>query len=192
MVASRVPEQSTSERFKRHSLLQALHRRGTSSRLQLARELRISNSRVCNLIDGMVGEGLIREEQVGEQRRGRRGVGVRLSPRFGHLLGFDMEAKRLRLVVTDFAGQIVWQTRKTLRPPRSRQMFVDQILSFVESSISDVKSKFPRLMGMGLAASGVIDTHKGVILHYDLVPHAVNVPILELIREQVNLPCVME
>jgi predicted NBD/HSP70 family sugar kinase len=192
MVASRVPEQSTSERFKRHSLLQALHRRGTSSRLQLARELRISNSRVCNLIDGMVGEGLIREEQVGEQRRGRRGVGVRLNPRFGHLLGFDMEAKRLRLVVTDFAGQIVWQTRKTLRPPRNRQMFIDQVLSFVETSISDVKSKFPRLMGMGLAASGVIDTQKGVILHYDLVPHAVNVPILELIREHVNLPCVME
>ena len=192
MVASRVPEQSTSERFKRHSLLQALHRRGTSSRLQLARELCISNSRVCNLIDGMVDEGLICEEQVGEQRRGRRGVGVRLNPRFGHLLGFDMEAKRLRLVVTDFAGQIVWQTRKTLRPPRSRQMFIDQVLSFVESSISDVKSKFPRLIGMGLAASGVIDTHRGVILHYDLVPHAVNVPILELIREQVNLPCVME
>jgi predicted NBD/HSP70 family sugar kinase len=119
-------------------------------------------------------------------------VGVRLNPRFGHLLGFDMEAKRLRLVVTDFAGQIVWQTRKSLRPPRNRQMFIDQILSFVESSISDVKSKFPRLMGMGLAASGVIDVHKGVILHYDLVPHAVNVPILELIREHVSLPCVME
>ena len=192
MVASRLPEQSTSERFKRHSLLQALHRRGTSSRLQLARELQISNSRVCNLIDGMVGEGLLREEQVGEQRRGRRGVGVRLNPRFGHLLGFDMEAKRLRLVVTDFAGQIVWQTRKSLRPARSRQIFIDQILSFVESDIPEVKPKFPRLMGMGLAASGVIDTHKGIILHYDLVPHAINVPLRELIHEQVRLPCVME
>src|SRR5205814_9374108 len=103
-------EQATSVRFMRHSLLQALHRRESSSRLQLARELCISNSRVCSLIDGMVDEGLIREEQVGEQRRGRRGVGVRLNPRFGHLLGFDMEAKRLRLVVTDFAGQIAWQT----------------------------------------------------------------------------------
>src|SRR5580765_5177563 len=115
-------EHSTNERFKRNSLLQALHRCGVSSRLQLARELSISNSRVCDLIEGMVEEGLMLEEQVGEQRRGRRGVGVRLNPRYGHLLGFDMEAKRLRLVVTDFAGQIVWQTRKTLRPPRNRQM----------------------------------------------------------------------
>jgi N-acetylglucosamine repressor len=192
MVAPRVPEQSTSERFKRHSLLQTLHRRGISSRLQLARELRISNSRVCDLVEGMVDEGLLREDQVNAQRRGRRGVDVRLNPRFGHLLGFDMEAKRLRLVVTDFAGQVVWQTRKSLRPPRSRQMFVDQILSFVQSALSKVKPKFPRLLGMGLAASGVIDTHKGVILHYDLVPEAVNLPLLHLIREQVRLPCVME
>src|SRR5215470_19421936 len=100
MVAARTSKRSHSERFKRHSLLQAMHRRGVSSRLQLARELRISNSRVCDLIEGMVEEGLLREEQVGEQRRGRRGVAVRLNPRFGHLLGFDMEAKRLRLIVT--------------------------------------------------------------------------------------------
>ena len=191
MVARRASMQSTSERFKRHSLLQAMHRKGTSSRLQLARELRISNSRVCDLIEGMVAEGLLHEDQIGEQRRGRRGVAVRLNPRFGHLLGFDMEAKRLRLVVTDFAGKIVWKTRKSLRPARSRQTFVDQILSFVGGAISEVKPLFPRLMGMGLAASGVIDTHKGVILHYDPVPEAVNLPLRELIHEHVGLPCVM-
>src|SRR3954468_8317292 len=128
MVAARASEQSTSERFKRHSLLQALHRRGTSSRLQLARELCISNSRVCSLIDGMVDEGLLREEQVGEQRRGRRGVGVRLNPKHGHLLGFDMEAKRPRLGLTDFGGAVVWQTRKGVPPPRDRKGFVDQIV----------------------------------------------------------------
>jgi len=192
MVASRAVEQSTSERFKRHSLLQALHRRGTSSRLQLARELRISNSRVCDLVEGMVDEGLLCEEQASAQRRGRRGVDVRLNPGFGHMLGFDMEAKRLRLVVTDFAGQIVWQTRKSVRRPRNRQMFLDQILSFIDSALKVVKAKFPRLLGIGLAASGVIDPNRGVILHYDMVPQAVNLPLRDLIREQVKLPCVME
>src|SRR6185437_13387337 len=117
----------------------------TSSRLQLARELRISNSRVCDLIDGMVAERLLREEQIGDQRRGRGGVRVQLNPRFGHLLGFDMEAKRLRLVVTDFAGEIVWQTRKNLRPPRNRAGFIDQIRSFITDALAEVKPRFSRL-----------------------------------------------
>src|SRR6185437_9147932 len=163
----------------------------TSSRLQLARELRISNSRVCDLIDGMVAERLLREEQIGEQRRGRGGVEVRLNPRFGHLLGFDMEAKRLRLVVTDFAGEVVWQRRKNLRPQRGRQAFVDQILTFIMDAMAEVKPKFPRLMGIGLAASGVIDPQRGIILHYDFVPEAANLPLRDLIHDKVGLPCVM-
>ena len=183
---------SSSERFKRNSLLQALHRRGVSSRLQLAGQLQISNSRVCDLVDRMVEEGLLREEQTGEQRRGRGGVRVQINPRFGHLLGFDMEAKRLRLVVTDFAGAIVWETRKNLRPPRNRQAFIEQILSFINDAISEVKPKFARLLGIGLAASGVIDSRRGVILHYDPVPQAIELPLRDLVKQQVKLPCVME
>ena len=115
-------EHSGSERAKRHRLLHALHRRGTASRLHLAKELRISNSRVCDLIEHMVEQGLLREEigTANRQRRGRRGVSVGLNPTFGHLLGFDMEAKRLRLVVANFSGEIVWERRKALRPPKDR------------------------------------------------------------------------
>ena len=93
MVAER-SEHSGSERAKRHRLLHALHRRGTASRLHLAKELRISNSRVCDLIEHMVEQGLLREDaaSANRQRRGRRGVSVGLNPAFGHLLGFDMEA----------------------------------------------------------------------------------------------------
>jgi predicted NBD/HSP70 family sugar kinase len=190
--SSAVPDLSTSERAKRNALLQALHRRGTSSRLQLARELRISNSRVCDLIDGMVAEGLLREEQVGEQRRGRRGVGVRLNPKHGHLLGFDMEAKRLRLVVTDFAGTVVWQTRKAIRPARDRDGFVDQIVGFLKAAMAELKPQFGKLMGIGLAASGVIDVRRGMILHYDLVPAAANLPLRDVVHDALRLPCVME
>ena len=43
-----------------------------------------------------------------------------------------------------------------------------------------------------MAASGVIDLKHGVILHYDPVPHAVNVPLRDLVKKELKLPCVME
>src|SRR5687768_149932 len=186
--------QSKSEKVKRHSLLLALHRRGSSSRLALARELHFSNSRVCDLVQGMVSEGLLHEEISGrgEERRGRRGVSVRLNPGYGHLLGFDMEARRLRLVVTDFAGQVVWSARKPLHVPDDRQGLIDTILGFIDESLEQIRPKFTRLLGFGLAASGVIDTRRGVILHYDPIPQAVNLPLRDLISEHLGLPCVME
>ena len=187
-------QSSKSELTKRHSLLQALHRRGTTSRLRLARELNISNSRVCNLVDNMLEEGLLRESSDRDisERRGRRGVELRLNPTFGHLIGFDMEAKRLRMVVTDFSGEVVWKQRKAFHPPKGRQALLDELVDFLESGIKETKSRFPRLMGIGLAASGVVDLRRGMILHYDLIPQAVNIPLRELISEHFKLPCVME
>src|SRR5437763_9453233 len=104
---------SKSESNKRHMLLQSLHRKGVASRLHLARELHISNSRVCDLIDEMRDEGLVIEKQNGDDRRGRSGVSIRINPNFGHLIGFDMEARRMRMVATDFAGTVVWETKQT-------------------------------------------------------------------------------
>lgn len=182
----------TSEHAKRHRLLQQLHRRGEASRLRLARELRISNSRVCDLVDKMVLEGLLDEDSAVGERRGRRGVTIRLNPSYGHLVGLDMEAKRLRLVLTDFTGQVVWETRKPIRPPKDQAGFLDQIFEFVDAAIIDVRARATRVLGFGIAASGVIDLERGVILHYDLIPHATNLPLRDLIARRIELPCCME
>src|SRR6478672_6627279 len=119
---------SRSEGAKRNALVQALHRRGVASRVNLAHALNISNSRVCDLVEQMVSEGLLLEVQVQGDRRGRRGVAVRLNPDYGQLVGFDMEAKRLRMVATNFAGEVIWQNRQPLAPPRGRDALIDEIL----------------------------------------------------------------
>src|SRR5687767_11818096 len=182
----------TSEHAKRHRLLQQLHRRGEASRLRLARELRISNSRVCDLVDKMVDEGLLDEDSAVGERRGRRGVTIRLNPRYGHLVGLDMEAKRLRLVLTDFTGQVVWETRRAIRPPKNQAAFLDQIFDFVDAAMIEVRARARRILGFGIAASGVIDLKRGVILHYDLIPQAADVPLRELISQRTGLPCCRE
>jgi predicted NBD/HSP70 family sugar kinase len=182
----------TSEQAKRHRLLQQLHRRGEASRLHLARELRISNSRVCDLVDNMVGEGLIHEDVAAGERRGRRGVSIRLNPRYGHLVGFDIEAQRMRLVLTDFTGQVVWKMRRAMPRVRDRNALLQEIGNFLDDGMKEVRLRTKRILGVGLAASGVIDLHRGVVLHYDLIPHMVDVPLRDFVSDRVGMPCVME
>src|SRR4051794_21606395 len=146
----------TPEQAKRHRLLQQLHRRGAASRLHLARELRISNSRVCDLVDRMVGEGLIREDGTVGERRGRRGVSIRLNPRYGHLVGFDIEAKRMRLVLTDFTGEVVWKTRRAMPRVKDRAALLEEIGDFLDTAMTEVRSRTKKVLGFGVAASGVI------------------------------------
>ena len=77
----------------------ALHRRGHASRLHLARELRISNSRVCDLVDKHGREGLLDEDMPASASDAGGAASASGSTRASATsLGFDMEAKRLRLV----------------------------------------------------------------------------------------------
>jgi predicted NBD/HSP70 family sugar kinase len=181
----------TSQQAKRHSLLQRLHRRGTDNRMHLARELGISNSRVCDLVEQMLGEGLLDEDATGD-RRGRKGVAVRLNPRYGHFVGFDMEAKRLRMVLTDFTGKVIWESRAPMQPFDDRDELLEALFGFIDRSMAEVRQLSRRLLGIGLAASGVIDPRRGMILHYDLIPAARELPLRDLTGQRVGLPCVME
>ena len=186
---------SPAELDKRNRLLRAISHRGRATRLGLANELHISNSRVCELVDLMLEQELLREPKRVNDRRGRRGVEVELNGGHGHLVGFDIEAKRLRLLVCDFAGQIVWQGRRPLPPSKRRRFNVaGEVLDFIDESLAAAREQIAGFnpLGIGLAASGVIDTRRGVILHYDLLPQAVDVPLRDLVAEHVGLPCVME
>ena len=183
---------SDNENYKLNRLLHQIRRQGQAERLELARSSHISNSRVCDLIQLMIGQDLLIEELTGTERRGRRGVPVMLNPSYGHLVGFDMEAKRLRLLVVDFAGNTVWQTQQKLVPPKNRRVLIDDILGFIEKGLKEIRQKYKNILGIGLAANGVIDVHRGVILHYDLVEVARDLPLRDLVAGQTGVPCVME
>ena len=86
---------SKSEQTKRHSLLQALHRRGRTTRLRLAPRAEYQQLARVRFVENMLAQGLLRETlDASSERRGRKGVELGLNPKFGHLVGFDMEAKR--------------------------------------------------------------------------------------------------
>lgn len=186
------PELATKVTYKRHALLQRIRRRGRTGRLELARSLRISNSRVCELVQQLLDESLLIEHHEGEDRRGRRGVPIMVNAKFGHILGFDMEARRMRLIVVDFAGQTVWQTHRKMGVVRTRQGFIDRICRFIEAGLEQVQSQFNNLLGIGLAVSGLADVENGVILRHELIKEVSNIPLRDLVSDRFGLPCVME
>ncbi|MBN1489980.1 MAG: ROK family protein [Phycisphaerae bacterium] len=140
----------------------------------------------------MLDQKLLIEDGDGSERRGRKGSPVRLNPNYGHLVGFDVEAKRLRLVATNFSGDTVWETHQKLIPPADRRKLIDVILSFIDKGLREIRGRFRRVLGIGLAANGIIDVRRGVILHYDLVPAARDIPLRDLVAGQTNLPCCMD
>ncbi|NQU39835.1 MAG: ROK family protein [Lentisphaerae bacterium] len=178
--------------YKQNSILRQVRRRGAIIRRELASDLGISNSRVCDVVDHMVSDELLLEELLGDERRGRGGAPVRVNPEHGYVAGFDFEATRMRLVVVNFAGQAVWQTKASLDAKLERRELLETVLSFIDGALSEARTSYPKLLGLGLATCGMVDSKRGVVLRYDMMPGAYDLPLRDLASARFDLPCLME
>ena len=184
----------TSEKvqLKKNLVLHRIRQAGSLGRLEIARQLGISNSRVCDLTQEMLAENLLIEDHTGVDRRGRRGIPIQVNAKHGHILGFDMEANRLRLVLVDFSGRIVWQQQEKLAAPKDRSELIERLLGFIDTGLKEIGPKYNNLLGIGLAGAGVVDVKRGVLIHYDLLESASDIPLRDLVASATGLPCIME
>lgn len=177
--------------YKKNAILRTIRRSGSMGRLNIARAVGMSNSRVCDLIQVMLDERILIENHTGTDRRGRRGIPVRVNPGYGTILGFDMEALRLRLVACDFAGTVIWQKQQKLTKVVNRSRLLEKLLGFIDDGIKSF-GRNRKILGLGLAAAGVTDRQRGVILHYDMLKEARDLPLRDLAASRTGLPCCMD
>lgn len=178
--------------FKKNLLLHNIRRAGHIGRFDLAKSVRMSNSRICDLIQEMLNDGLLIEEMTGTERRGRRAVPVKVNPEYGCLVGFDMEAKRIRLVAVDFAGKMIWEDKSQLHGTDTRQKLLDILLEFIETGLAKIRTKSNSVLGIGLACGGSVDINRGIILHNDMLKAAKDIPLRDIVSSKTGIPCFLE
>jgi len=175
---------------KKHRILNLIFREKHCSRFYLARKLNINASMVGNYVEEFLKKGLLLEDYVGTTRRGRTPVPVRLNPEYGHFLGLDFEALRIRTVLTDFAGEILAEKEIPLWPGINRPAVLDAILSAAKQTAK--QAGMGRLLAVGIAAPGQVDCLRGLILRYELLPDFLEVPLRDHFQAHFDCPVFVE
>lgn len=178
--------------MRRNLLLQYIYRNGPIGRLQLGRNLRMSKSRLCEVVQEMIDGGLIIERLVGTERRGRNPVPLITNPDYGCFVGLDFEAKRMRLVVVDFSGKVLYHRQRHLRPMKKRNTLVVRLLDFIDEGLGVIRGLNAKILGIGVAAPGIINRWMGMLVHYDLIDAARNIPLRDLVESHTGHPCVVD
>jgi len=178
--------------MRKNLLLQHIYRSGSIGRLELGRDLQMSKSRLCEVVQEMIDEGLILESLDGTERRGRRPVPLSPNPDHGCFVGLDFEAKRMRVVVVDFSGKTLFQRHQELRPMKDQKRLISRLLGFVDKGIDAARKLGAHILGVGVAAPGVINQTTGTLVHYDFIEAARNTPLKELVENHTGHPCVVD
>jgi predicted NBD/HSP70 family sugar kinase len=94
---------------------------------------------------------------------------------YGFTFGIELLSKEVNLVLLDFKSEIIFKETYDVKYSTDPDIIADQIKEIVEKVIKEVKVPRKKILGLGLAMPGTIDSKNGKILYsmgFDL--HNVN------------------
>jgi len=147
------------ERNKR-SLVEALRRRGTASRSDLAHETGLSRTTVATLVADLQASGLIVEhapEATSSAGRGRPAGVLRLDPSAGAAVAVHFDHHQLRVAVADLASTILAEQTLELDVDHDAATALDGAAGLVDELLAEADVDRDQVIGVGGAISGPID-----------------------------------
>lgn len=177
------------------AILQHLLHKKTVSRVALANWIGVSTATITNLVTELVAQGLIVEEGLmrgnGKPGAGRPQMALRLEPNARYAVGIHIDVGRMLITLCNLFGTVIEKQvfDHGLRTPWRAVM--DQTVDVVEDLIGRSGADRGRIVGAGVAASGLIDPRTGVnIIAPNLGWH--QVPIRAYLKDKLNLPVEVE
>jgi predicted NBD/HSP70 family sugar kinase len=128
-----------------------------TTRAEISRRVGLSRSTVSEIVDNLLKTGLIAETGEGESSGGRRPIVLEFQDTARCLLGVDVGATHVSVVLTDLRGRVIdWQEKShpvRTDPEGTRAL----VIEFCDSLLSSHAECSNRLMRIGVAVPSPVD-----------------------------------
>ncbi len=177
----------------RKAVLRLLLAQGSASRAGLARQLNVSAMTATNLVNQLLEEGLVAvsKEAVHEGKVGRPHTQIALVPDSRHVIGVHIGIGTLKIALVDLTGNIAHSLTAPFDKTAAAEHTTQQIATLIIQLISESHIDRTRLLGIGIGASGIVDTERGVnVFAPSLGWH--DLPLGAIITAATQLPTTIE
>ena len=144
------------KKSNRLSILRAV-REGDISRAELARRTGLTRAAVTMLVDELIGEGLLTEGVAVRSDKGRRPTMLSLGEGSPLAIGIDLSREGVSLTVCDLSMRVMREIAF------ARDLSREQMLTQIKCVVEELRRE-RRILGIGFAAPGPVDTEKMKIL----------------------------
>jgi predicted NBD/HSP70 family sugar kinase len=144
-------------------VLRLLKDRGSLSRAELARLLKLTRSTLTFVTGELVEKGLVTEagQSSVSQATGRPGTPLKLNPEGAFFLGAELVAEHIHAILINLEGSIVYRETVELES-RKPEAVAEELVRMVKRIWTDQLQGSERLRGLGVSVSALVDS-QGVI-----------------------------
>ncbi|WSQ15814.1 ROK family transcriptional regulator [Streptomyces sp. NBC_01231] len=173
-------------------VLDAIRTRGPVSRVELAELTGLTNQTVSNVVRKLLDAGLVTETGHAPSSGGKRRTLLAARPEGAYALGVHLDPDAAVIVLVDLAGEAITTRRIRLTVPSEPTDVVRRVaraaLRLVDRSAVDPA----RLLGLGIAAPGPIDSSTGTVISPPNLPGWDRVRLIEMFAEATGMPVALD
>lgn len=177
------------KRHNVHLVINTIIKYGPISRTELRDRVGLTAATVINITNDLLERNILLQEGLAAaSSKGRKALMLNVNPTAFYTLGVSLSTRRLRVGLANFQGQIVDHVDVTIRNTITPEEAVDLIQQNVQMLVEKHQVPTEKLVGVGVAAPGPLDTHTGLITVPPDLPNWRNVPLQKLLEERLQLP----
>lgn len=143
---------------------------GGISRAELARQMVLTRSAISTIIDDFKSIGLVDESELGPAAGGRRPILLAINPQYGYVVGIDMGATHLGIILTDFSAHVIEEIEYPFYVSDGPQVCLTKIDQHIQELLSRSKLDINQISGIGMGVPGPVVVKAGEVSSPPIMP----------------------
>ena len=180
------PPQNVKKINKRTALDLIRFTAGGVSRAELAHRMGLSRAAMTAIINDLLDSDVIQETEARNGHNGRPPISLEINPQRGYVVGIDMGASHLNILLANFAAHVLDEIEVPFNISAGPEIClnkVDQLLRelLVKSSLS-----IENIAAVGIGVPGPIVSDAGIVLAPPIMPGWDRYPIRDTLQKRWN------
>jgi len=180
--------------INKKNILKIVMEMGPISRIDISRHLKISRPTTSAYIGELIKDGLIEEIGKGDSTPsgGKKAVLLQFNSRAGYILGVMIGVKTIRIALTDLGSNIIEIIKIPTEEWLGPDEVIDKLVKNLKKIIRTSKVNKEEIIGIGIGASGLVDSKKGLVIFSPNLDGWNNIKLKEIVEEKIGLSTFIE
>lgn len=157
------------------------------SRVELARQLQLTRAAITEIVNDLQAAGIVREVDI-HYPAGRHPISLEINPDLGYVLGIDIGATHLTVLLADFSARIVKEAETLLDIKSGPTVCLEIVDRQIDAILKDAGITLQDIRAIGVGVPGPIVIETGAVSNPPIMPGWNDFPIRDHFAALCSVP----
>jgi N-acetylglucosamine repressor len=176
----------------KHLIEALVYQQGPISRVGIHALTNLRRSTISLLTRQLLTEGKLIEAGPSDNPLGRKQILLDLNRKFGFLVGVEFDDERVTVGVMDLQPSVTRVISEATDLSQGKEGLLRQLQSAVRRVVAASRLPWSKLLGIGIADPGLVDTRRGVTTSSSTIDFWNDVPLTATFEKEFKVPVLVE